>query len=100
MPTIDVVARTSVDQVFFQLVTDNFVFSRDCADSENVTAGHAHVYVDSVRISSMYGSASVIKIPQPGLHKISVSLNVLPDHKFVSHKGVPVRETVVVDIAG
>lgn len=63
------------------IVTDNFRFAPERAGQPHVLGeGHAHLFVDKVKIARVYGSwFHLAKLP-PGEHRLKVTLNT-NDHK-------------------
>lgn len=98
-PALEVQGAVNGRDVFLQITTDNFSFSENCAAVASATMGHAHIYIDGVKHKSVYQAGTVLKNLEPGKRKISVSLNVLPDHKFITHNGVPIQSSIWIEIA-
>ena len=72
----------------------------DSVDMEHEPgAGHAHIYVDGVKIGRVYGPGYDLAGLDPGERHIRVTLNS-NDHKQLTVNGEPVEATAVVTIPG
>ncbi len=74
------------------LTTKNYNFTNFCsatAPNQTVVQGHAHLYVDGIKLASLYTPYWEIKGLTPGRHEILVWLNVLPEHRVVTVHGRP-----------
>jgi hypothetical protein len=56
-------------------------------------AGHAHIFVDNQKYSSVTIVENIIRDLSPGVHNITVSLNQPPTHKVIAWRGKPVSVT-------
>ena len=66
------------------LITENFTFTPENIDQVvDKPEGHAHVYVDGVKISRIYGAWFHLTGLTPGPHSIRVSLNANDHSEFV-----------------
>lgn len=64
------------------VTTENFAFTPEKVNSDNVdNTGHAHLYVDGIKIARLYGSYFHIPDLPAGEHEISVSLSS-NDHSY------------------
>lgn len=64
------------------VTTDNFTFTPDMVNSENVAnTGHAHLYVDGVKVARLYGPDFHIPDLPVGDHEIAVNLSS-NDHSY------------------
>lgn len=79
--------------------TEHFVFANLCKlpQAGEPLVGHAHVYLDGRKIGSVYEPHAFL--PQlatlsPGNHRLTVSLNILPDHRALMIDGVPVSSEI------
>jgi hypothetical protein len=80
------------DRLMVNLNTRNFSFSKLCGFSTSGLAlGHAHLFVDGKKIQSLYQNSAVIGPLPPGPHTITVTLNVLPDHRALVYAGRPLE---------
>jgi len=75
-----------------RLHTENFVFADYCLppQSGEPLLGHAHLYLNGRKQTSLYGPFIFLRDLPPGDHTLTVSLNVLPDHRAIMVDGLPV----------
>jgi len=79
--------------------TENFVFANMCElpRADEPLVGHAHLYIDGRKIGSVYEPQAFLpqlsELP-PGNHRITVSLNILPDHSAITVDGMPVSSDI------
>jgi hypothetical protein len=82
------------------LSTDNFSFTPDLVNSENVdNTGHAHLYVDGIKIARLYGPFFHIPDLPVGDHEISVNLSS-NDHSYylVGGERISARSIITQDV--
>ncbi len=60
-------------------------------------AGHAHVYVDGVKVNRVYGPAYYLTDLSPGTHEVRVTLTANA-HNVLLVNGEPVEKTVMVTV--
>ncbi len=60
-------------------------------------AGHAHVYVDGVKINRVYGPYYHLADLEPGTREIRVALNT-NSHNELTFGGQPLEDTIVVEV--
>ena len=78
--------------------TEGFTFAPQSAGGDHVSGeGHAHVYVNSVKIGRLYGRAMQLGKLAAGRNKVRVTLNA-NDHSDYTWNGQAVEATVAVDI--
>ncbi|WP_420863211.1 hypothetical protein [Algirhabdus cladophorae] len=78
------------------LTTSNFTFTPHMVNSENVdNTGHAHLYVDGIKIARLYGPNFHIPFLSESEHEISVNLSS-NDHSYYVIDGnrIAARATV------
>ena len=81
-----------------QIVTDGFRFAPKLEDQAHTPgAGHAHIYVDGVKLGRVFENEYRIEELAPGERKIRVSLNT-NDHSSLTFNGEKVESTVVVTV--
>jgi hypothetical protein len=81
-----------------ELQTKNFSFSPETVNQANVpNSGHAHVYVDGIKLARVYGPWFHIPAQPTGLHTIAVELNA-NDHSPFAVAGNPVRVELKVTV--
>lgn len=77
--------------------TDNFTFSADQAGGEHDDGyGHAHLYVDDVKISRLYGEWAHLGSLTPGEHVIRVTLNANSHEALAVNGKIIAAETTVI----
>jgi len=75
---------------------DNFVFDEAGVDGPHIAGrGHAHLYVDKVKIGRLYAADYVTAPLPPGRHEIRVVLNT-NDHRAYAIAGAPIAATASV----
>lgn len=82
------------------VTTDNFRFTPEQVNGEHVeNTGHAHLYVDGVKIARLYGPYFHIPNLPPGEHEVSVNLSS-NDHSYYLVNGdlIAARTTVTQDV--
>jgi hypothetical protein len=81
-----------------ELLTENFAFSPLNASGENVPGeGHAHVYVNGVKLGRVYGNWLHLEALPKGEVEIMVSLNA-NDHSPLAVDGVPVTASEILTV--
>jgi hypothetical protein len=79
--------------------TENFKFAPDSVSSEHVLGeGHAHVFVDDVKISRAYGPWYHLPRLEPGKHIIKVTLNT-NDHQEYATENEFILDTETVTVS-
>lgn len=78
--------------------TENWQWAPENVNGANVDgAGHAHIYVDGVKINRVYGPYYHIKGLPPGEREISVTLNA-NDHSGLLVDGQPVEAVTTITV--
>lgn len=78
------------------IVTANFTFSPEHASGAHVAGeGHAHVYVDGVKLGRVYGDWIHLDNLPEGEVAVEVTLNA-NDHRMLSVAGKPLSERVTI----
>jgi hypothetical protein len=81
------------------IMTENFAFAPGKVGSSHVFGeGHAHVFVDDVKISRAYGPWYHLPRLDPGTHTIRVTLNT-NDHREYAVNGETIAATQTVTVA-
>jgi len=81
-----------------QIVTGNFTFDPEGVNGFHVPGrGHAHVYVDGVKIGRAYGPWFHLSALPAGTHEVRVTLNA-NDHSQLATDGQPIEATARVVI--
>ena len=88
--------------VNIELVTTGFTFAPQNVNGDHVEGeGHAHVYVDGVKITRLYGPHYHLDNIDPGERVISVILNANTHQEYaIGDKIVEASTTVVVESSG
>ena len=82
------------------ITADGWRWAPESVDMEHEPgAGHAHIYVDGVKIGRVYGPGYDLIGLEPGERHIRVTLNS-NDHKQLTVNGEPVEATAVATIPG
>ncbi|MEL6452353.1 MAG: hypothetical protein AAFQ19_13940 [Pseudomonadota bacterium] len=82
------------------VTTENFRFTPELVNGEHVdNTGHAHLYIDGVKIARLYGPHFHIPRLPAGDHEISVNLSS-NDHSYYMVNGnwITARTTVTQDV--
>lgn len=81
-----------------QIATEGFQFAPDSVDQPHTPGdGHAHIYVDGVKLGRVFEPDYHIDPLSPGRHEIRVSLNT-NDHSDLVYGGAKVESTVAVTV--
>ena len=77
VPSIDIAVHKDLKSGWnVEMQTENFRFAPEHASSEHVAGeGHAHVYVDDVKLNRVYSDWYHISHLESGEHEIRVTLN-------------------------
>lgn len=86
--------------VAVNISADNWRWAPESVDgAREPGAGHAHIYVDGVKIGRVYGPGYDLVGLEPGERHIRVTLNS-NDHKLLAVNGEPVEASATVTIPG
>ena len=76
--------------------TENFQFTPTTPDSTHVMGqGHAHLYLNGMKLQRMYGSTATIGALPAGRYHIAVSLNTNDHRTYMSDAGWARAETFI-----
>ena len=79
------------------ITVENFVFAPESVNQANTPSqGHAHLYLNDMKLTRLYGTAYHLAELPPGRHKVSVSLNA-NDHSDLLLRGIPITATVTIE---
>ena len=93
--TAEVDAQGSVDVA---IAAEGMRFAPELVDQAHTAgAGHAHIYVDGVKLSRVFESSYHIESLPPGDHEIRVSLNT-NDHRDLVYNGRVAEDTITVTV--
>lgn len=101
VPTVDIsVFEDSTSGYNVQITTTNFRFAPEhVGQSHQSGEGHAHIYVDDIKVSRVYGEWYYLGLNlEPGNHTISVDLNT-NDHMALLHNGEPIADSEVITVS-
>ena len=96
-PSVEVsVIKDLMDGWTLTLTTENFTFAPLSAGSAAVpNEGHAHLYVDDVKVARLYGPYFYIPDLAPGQHDITVALSS-NDHAYLAIDGARIEARMVI----
>ena len=98
---ISVSITTEVDDrggVDVQVMTEGWRWTPDNVDGDHVTGeGHAHIYVDGVKIDRVYSPKYYLEPLEPGERQIRVTLNA-NSHEELTYNGKSVEAVAVVAV--
>ena len=81
-----------------EIRTTNFTFDPQAVNGEHVPGhGHAHVYVNNVKIARAYGPWVHLQALPSGTHNIRVTLNA-NDHSYLASGYTPIEATTTLII--
>jgi hypothetical protein len=98
-PSVEIkIHRDPVSGWNIEVITENFRFSPEHAGRKHVPGeGHAHLYIDGVKITRLYGRWYYLGTLSPGTHEIEVTLNANSHDDFTVHgEKISDSETVTV----
>lgn len=82
--------------VIVEIPTDGWRWAPESVNGEPVAGeGHAHVYVDGVKVGRAYGPIQYVNPLEPGSHQIRVTLNA-NDHSEMTVGGFPVEASEMI----
>ena len=85
--------------VYVRIATEGWRWAPEEVNMANTPgAGHAHVYVDGVKINRVYGPDYYLTGVEPGMREIRVSLNT-NGHNELMYGGEPLEGTTMVEVA-
>ena len=98
---ISVSITTTVDHhggVDVEVMTEGWLWTPDSVDGDHVPGeGHAHIYVDGVKVDRVYGPSYHLDGLEPGEREVRVSLNS-NSHEELTYDGKTVDAIAVVTI--
>ena len=90
----------SVSGFNVQIVPTGFTFAPEKVNTTHVPGeGHAHLYVDGVKLRRVYGPWAHVEGLSSGMHEISVTLNA-NTHEEYAVDGQPITAAVTVHVEG
>lgn len=99
IPTVEIaIIEDAMIGYNVQIDVTDFTFAPQHASSEYVDGeGHAHLYIDGVKIGRVYGEWVYVGELNPGLHEIKVTLNG-NDHSMLMADGLEIADAVVIAV--
>ncbi len=98
---ISVSIMTEVDDrggVDVQVMTEGWLWTPDNVDGDHIPGeGHAHIYVDGVKIDRVYGPNYYLEALEPGERQIRLTLNA-NSHEELTYNGKSVEAVAVVAV--
>ena len=92
--------QDDVGGVTVRIVTEGWRWAPEEVNMANASgAGHAHVYVDGVKINRVYGPYYYLTGLEPGTREIRVTLNT-NSHNELTYDGRPLEATTQVEVNG
>ena len=97
--TVEVAAEPDdMGGVEVRIVTEGWRWAPEEVNMANAPgAGHAHVYVDGVKINRVYGAYYYLADLEPGMREVRVTLNT-NSHNELTSAGQPLEDTTVVEV--
>lgn len=97
-PTLGLTVEPAGDGWRIRLETTGFRFAPDAVDGPHVPgAGHAHLYVEGMKIARLFAPEAMLGALPPGDHIIEVTL-ATNDHRTYAGPDGPVRAAVSVTV--
>ena len=98
---ISIDIATEVDDsgnVSVEVITEGWIWTPDNVDGEHVPGeGHAHIYVDDVKIDRVYGPSYLLEGLEPGERHVRVTLNT-NSHGELTYDGKDLEAIALVTI--
>ena len=80
------------------MVTDGFIFTAENVNKPHVSGeGHAHVYVNGVKVGRLYGPSIHLDKMKAGMNEVRVTLNA-NTHEEYTWNGQPVTATATIHV--
>lgn len=94
IPSIELVIHPDTRRGWnLEIKVTNFAFAPERVNQSSTPhEGHAHLYIDGVKITRLYGTWYYLESLAPGTHEITVSLNA-NGHETLMHNGQPIQAT-------
>ena len=100
VPTVDLIVQEDpVSGWNAQILTTSFTFAPENVSTEDVPGeGHAHIYIDGVKINRVYSQWYHLGELEPGSYEISATLST-NDHKELTIDGQLIEDIETVNVA-
>jgi len=98
-PTIELIAHPDPKSGYnLEIITTNFTFAPQRASTEYITGeGHAHLYINQIKIGRLYGHWHHIPSLPQGVNKIRVGLSG-NDHTELTKNDIPIAAEITVEV--
>lgn len=99
IPTVDVVVHADAREGWnIEIVTTDWRWAPEHTSSAHVPGeGHAHIYVDGVKLGRVYGDWYHLASMEPGQHEVRVTLNA-NDHSDLMYNGAIIADAETVQV--
>jgi hypothetical protein len=100
VPSVRLVIHPDAHQGWnLEIETTNFQFAPEHINqSSQIHEGHAHLYLDGVKLTRLYGNWFYLNPLEPGTHEITVTLNT-NTHETLAVNGEPIQATVLLTVS-
>ena len=94
VPTVDLIIHPDAQRGWnLEIQVTNFRFAPESVNLTSLPSeGHAHLYVNGVKLTRLYGNWYYLESLPPGEHDITVGLNA-NGHEDLLHNGQPIQDT-------
>lgn len=99
IPTIELIIQEDpVSGWNAQILTTNFTFAPESVSTEDIEGeGHAHIYVDGVKVNRVYSPWYHLGELEPGIHEISATLST-NDHQELTIGSELIQDVEVINV--
>ncbi len=103
VPTVSLVAHPDSRKGWnLEMQVTNFKLAPEHVNQADATSsgmleGHAHLYVDGVKVTRLYGNWYYLESLPAGMHEVSVGLNT-NSHATLMHDGQPIQAAVMLEV--
>lgn len=99
IPTVDVIVHPDAQRGWnLEIKVENFAFAPERVnESSQFSEGHAHLYVNGIKITRLYGSWYYLEALEPGQYEVTVSLNTNA-HEALVYKEQPIQDTEIIEV--
>ncbi len=100
VPSVDLVIHKDPKGGYnAQIILTNMVFSPENVSGDHVPGqGHAHIYVNGIKINRVYGEWYYLGELEPGIHEVSVRLST-NNHKELVQDGKIITDIETIEVA-
>ncbi|MBF2049232.1 MAG: hypothetical protein EDM05_054595 [Leptolyngbya sp. IPPAS B-1204] len=100
IPTVNLIVHPDSRRGWnLEVQVTNFRFAPERVNqaSSSTNEGHAHLYVNGVKQTRLYGNWYYLESLPPGKHQITVSLNA-NGHEALMYNGQPIQATAAIEV--